>query len=347
MELHTVVDGMSFTECPRWHDDRLWFVDFYTHAVHSAREDGSDLRTELEVPAQPSGIGWLPDGRLIAVSALDQRILRREADGSVVTHADLSEHAPAQLNDMIVDETTGRAWVGNFGFDLMAGDPVGPTTLHRVDPDGSVHDAAPDLWFPNGSVLSGGVLLVDETLRQPRVGVRRARRRVARRAPRLGELRVAAHLVGAEHGARRGARGGARRVLGPRRRGLPLDRRRPGQPGDPGARGRRDRRRRRARTGVYACGLGGSDGRTLYLCTAPDFLAHNRRDTREAAIMATTVSVPMGWRSISIIDASAVGSPPTAASLLVACSLVDVTFGIRVSAVDVHADGRSATGATG
>ena len=293
MELHTVVDGMSFTECPRWHDDRLWFVDFYTHAVYSAREDGSDVRTELEVPAQPSGIGWLPDGRLIAVSALDKRILRREADGSVVTHADLSEHAPAQLNDMIVDETTGRAWVGNFGFDLMAGDPVGPTTLHRVDPDGSVHDAAPDLWFPNGSVLSGGVLLVDETFGN-RVsafdvhddGTLGDRRDWAN----FGSLPTSSELNTVLGGELAVAPDGCsvldaegcvwiadalgNRAIRVREGGEIVDAVEPG-------------------TGVYACGLGGSDGRTLYLCAAPDFLAHNRRDTREAAIMATTVSVPM------------------------------------------------------
>ena len=41
-EIRTVVDGMSFTECPRWHDDRLWFVDFYLHGVYSAAEDGTE-----------------------------------------------------------------------------------------------------------------------------------------------------------------------------------------------------------------------------------------------------------------------------------------------------------------
>ena len=90
-DVRTVIDGMSFTECPRWHEDRLWFVDFYTHRVHSVTENGADLRTEAEVPQQPSGLGWLPDGRLLVVSQLDRRILRREADGSLETHADLSE----------------------------------------------------------------------------------------------------------------------------------------------------------------------------------------------------------------------------------------------------------------
>ena len=292
MELHTVVDGMSFTECPRWHDDRFWFVDFYTHAVYSAREDGSDLRTELEVAAQPSGIGWLPDGRLIAVSARDKRILRREADGSVVTHADLSGHAPAQLNDMIVDSTTGRAWVGDFGFELMAGDPVAPTALHRVDPDGSVHVAAPDLWFPNGSAFGDGVLLVDETFGNRisafdvhddgSLGERRDWASFGS-VPRSSDLNtvLTTEIAVAPDGCSVLDAEGCLWIAD--------------------ALGNRAIRVREggeivesvdAGTGVYACGLGGSDGRTLYLCTAPDFLEHNRRDTREATIVATTVSVP-------------------------------------------------------
>src|SRR3954447_23130143 len=162
-ELSTVVDGLSYLECPRWHEDRIWVSDFYTHQVLSAREDGSDLRVEAEVPGQPSGLGWLPDGRLLVISQHDNRLLRREPDGSLVTHADLSAHVTGEPNDMVVDEQ-GGAFVGNFGFDLMAGAPVAPTVLLRVDPDGVVTLVADDLWFPNGSVITDdGVLLVDET----------------------------------------------------------------------------------------------------------------------------------------------------------------------------------------
>src|ERR687886_222733 len=103
----TVIDGFSFLEGPRWHNERIWFSDFYTHRVLSAREDGSDLRVEASVPQQPSGLGWLPDGRLLIVSMRDRKLLRREADGSLVTHADLSRHATGHLNDMAVD-THGR-----------------------------------------------------------------------------------------------------------------------------------------------------------------------------------------------------------------------------------------------
>jgi len=67
--LTTIVKGLSYTEAPRWHDGRLWFVDFYTHRVISVAENGSDLRVEAKVPQQPSGLGWLPDGRLLVVSS--------------------------------------------------------------------------------------------------------------------------------------------------------------------------------------------------------------------------------------------------------------------------------------
>ena len=149
-EISTVLDGLSYLECPRWHEDRIWVSDFYTHQVLSAREDGSDLRVEAEVPRQPSGLGWLPDGRLLVISQHDNRLLRREPDGSLVTHADLSAHVTGEPNDMVVDEQ-GGAFVGNFGFDLMAGAPVAPTVLLRVDPDGVVTQVADDMWFPTAA----------------------------------------------------------------------------------------------------------------------------------------------------------------------------------------------------
>lgn len=159
----TVASGFHFLEAPRWHDDRIWFSDFYGHRVLSAREDGSGLRTEAIVPGQPSGLGWLPDGRLLVASMLDRLVLRREPDGALVTHADLSARATGHLNDMVLD-AGGRAYVGNFGFDLMGGAPPRATSLHRVDPDGTVAEAAAGLWFLNGMVITpDGMLIVGET----------------------------------------------------------------------------------------------------------------------------------------------------------------------------------------
>ncbi len=167
-----LVDGLYFGEGPRWHHGRLWFSDFYAHAVKSIDESGQ-LRTELELDDQPSGLGWLPDGRLLVVAMQERALKRLDADG-LVLHADL-RHLTAHLcNDMVVD-AQGSAWIGNFGFDLdaqlrargmdvLTDHPV--TNLVRVDPDGAVHLAAQDMHFPNGSVITadGTTLIVAETL---------------------------------------------------------------------------------------------------------------------------------------------------------------------------------------
>jgi len=69
-EVKIVVKDLHFPECPRWHDGRLWFVDFYSSCIISIAEDGSDRRIEVKVRGQPAGLGWLPDGRLLCVSSM-------------------------------------------------------------------------------------------------------------------------------------------------------------------------------------------------------------------------------------------------------------------------------------
>ena len=96
-----LVDGLRFGEDPRWHEGRLWFSDFYDHRVATVDASGR-VETVVEVPGQPSGLGWLPDGRLLVVSMLDRRVLRLDPDG-LVEHADLSGVATWHLNDMVVD----------------------------------------------------------------------------------------------------------------------------------------------------------------------------------------------------------------------------------------------------
>ena len=90
------------------------------------------VETVAIVAGQPSGLGWLPDGRLLVVSMRDRTLLRREPDGSLVVHADLSGIAGGPVNDMVVD-AQGRAYVGNFGFDLMGGAPLETARLALVD----------------------------------------------------------------------------------------------------------------------------------------------------------------------------------------------------------------------
>ena len=162
-DIRVVLANFTYTEAPRWHGQRLWFSDLYSHRVLSANEDGTGLRVEAEVPHQPAGIDWLSDGRLLVVSMLERKVLRRELDGSLVVHADLSAEAVGPLNDIAVDRQ-GRAFVGDFGFDLFGGDPLASAHLYRIDPDGACTTVADDLWFPNGCVVTdGGKLLVSET----------------------------------------------------------------------------------------------------------------------------------------------------------------------------------------
>jgi sugar lactone lactonase YvrE len=170
-----LLEGLYFGEGPRWHDGRLYFSDFFDYAVKAVDLDGK-VEKVVEVQQIPSGLGWLPDGRMLVVSMRDRKVLRLDADG-LVEHADLSGIATFDCNDMVVD-ASGRAYVGNFGFDLHTfiheegvegalADPGPPkATLARIDPDGTVHAAAPDLKFPNGSVITpdGSTLIVAETL---------------------------------------------------------------------------------------------------------------------------------------------------------------------------------------
>lgn len=161
-QISTVVEGLAFPEAPRWHDGKLWFSDFYTHKVHCVEADGS-LRTMAEVPGQPSGLGWLPDGRLLVVSMHDKCLLRQDGD-QLATLADLSALAPSHCNDMVVDRH-GRAYVGNFGFDMFNKEALHPTVLILVTPDGQARVVAEDLLFPNGCVITPdqSTLIVAET----------------------------------------------------------------------------------------------------------------------------------------------------------------------------------------
>ena len=148
----TLLDGLAFPEGPRWHEGRLWFSDMHAHEIVAVDEAGK-RETILAWSGPTSGLGWLPDGRLLFVSMEDRKVMRREPGGAVVEHADLSGVATWHANDMVVD-AAGRAYVGNFGFSLHPmGAPI-PATLAMVTPDGAVTAAADDLMFPNGMAIT-------------------------------------------------------------------------------------------------------------------------------------------------------------------------------------------------
>lgn len=149
----TILDGLRFAEGPRWRDGRVWFSDMHDHRVVSTDLRG-DVRTEATLDDdEPSGLGWLPDGRLLVVAMETQQLRRVEPDGSVGVHADLSSIAVGSLNDMIVS-ADGTAYIGDMGQRIHEGGEIRPGRTFCVRPDGSWFVAAEDLASPNGHVLT-------------------------------------------------------------------------------------------------------------------------------------------------------------------------------------------------
>ena len=273
--LRTVLGGITFPEGPRWHEGRLWFSDFYTHRVIALTDDGW-AETMAHVPQQPSGLGWRPDGTMLVVSMLDRRLMKCER-GELSVVADLSGVASGPCNDMVVDGA-GRAYVGNFGFDRHKGEEPRAAVLSRVDPDGSVHQAADGLMFPNGAVITpdGKRLIIGETL---------AHRLTCFDIATDGALsgrRVFAQLDGvwpdgicldAEGGIWVADARGGRVVRAVEGRGVV------------------ETIAMAAGRHAFACMLGGVDRKTLYLCTSTAS-GPGMVEKRDGAIEAVRVAVP-------------------------------------------------------
>jgi sugar lactone lactonase YvrE len=286
---HVLAEGIYFGEGPRWHEGRLWFSDFYAHAVKSVSLAG-DLRTEFEIDDRPSGLGWLPDGSMLVVSMTKRQVLRRTADGQIAVHADLNGVAGFHCNDMVVD-AAGRAYVGNFGFDLDAeisarGIPSvladHPTAkLAWVASDGTVSVAAEGMHFPNGPVITpdGKTLIIGETLGAVLTafdigadGALSNRRVWASTAPRIPDG-IALDAAGAVWIANPVAPECVRFAEG----GDVLEVIETGQP-------------------CYACMLGGDDGRTLFMLTARSSDAHQAAEEATGKLLIAHVDhARAGW----------------------------------------------------
>jgi sugar lactone lactonase YvrE len=150
-EPQILMTGIAFGESPRWHDGRLWFADWEAEELIAVDLEGHS-EVVMPVASFPFCIDWLPDGRLLIVSARDRALLRREPDGTLATHADLSALSEHPWNDIVVDGR-GNAYVGNIGFDFQAGEPA-PGILALVAPDGSARQVADGVAFPNGIAVT-------------------------------------------------------------------------------------------------------------------------------------------------------------------------------------------------
>jgi sugar lactone lactonase YvrE len=287
--IRTVLADLVFGEGPRWHEGRLWFSDMHDHRVVATTVDG-DATTIVEITDdEPSGLGWLPDGRLLVVAMETQRLLRVEPGGEVVVHADLSSAARGSLNDMIV-AADGTAYLGDMGVrihDLGAERRAGQT--FRVAPDGGWECAADDLQSPNGHILtddgrtlivaeSGGMRLTAFTVRSD--GTLTDRRTYAELVPERADVPVAPPD------------------------GICLDAEGAVWVADPiGARVFRVRGGGEVTDSIafadvipVACVLGGPDRRTLLMCVAADWKRDALAGRRTGRIDACEVDVPGAGR---------------------------------------------------
>ncbi|MFF2847660.1 SMP-30/gluconolactonase/LRE family protein [Streptomyces sp. NPDC058001] len=294
--LTTLATGGAYFEAPRWHDGRWWVSDLYRKGIYTYTTAGEEEQI-VALEHQPSGLGFMPDGSLLYVSQEDQRIYRRADDGTVTLHADLSEHCVGDLNDLVVDER-GYAYAGYFGFNPFAAEKPAKAGVIGVDPRGGHRLAADDLLFPNGSVITadGRTLIVGEGMAgaytafpiedDGSLGPRRTWAALSK-APDMASFQalltsldvlVDGCCLDAE-GMLWSADVQNARVIRVREGGDIVD-------------------EIKAPEGhnIFACMLGGHDGRTLLLCVAPGLVDNDRLGGLAATLQTVQVAVPGAGR---------------------------------------------------
>jgi sugar lactone lactonase YvrE len=274
LETTILAEGFLFPEGPRWHEGKLWVSDMQSRWVTTVDLQGKTEKI-VEVPGSPSGLGWLPDGRLLVVSMTDRRLLRLDPEG-LAEAADLSQLASFHCNDMVVDRQ-GRAYIGNFGFDFAVGAPVSPAEIVLATPEGRALRVGEGLLFPNGTVITpdNHTLIVAETF---------GHRLTAFDLEPDGALshrRVWADLEGAFPDGICLDAEGAIWVAAP-------------EPGEVlrVREGGTITNRVQVSTRPYACMLGGPDRRTLFVCTAESSVPGRGRRQTGGRIEIVDVKIP-------------------------------------------------------
>lgn len=291
--MQTLGNAGHFFEGPRWHDGAWYVSDIYANHVLRIAPTGT-VEVAIEVPQRASGTGFMPDGSMLVVSMQDRKLLRQHRDGSVHVHADMSAYTPYMCNDMVVD-AQGRAYVGNLGFDLFNHGTPADTHILLVDVNGHVSVAAEGLRFPNGTVITadGRTLIVAESFRACLTaftiaadGSLSERRQHAQLGivPPFDSLETMLQTDFIPDGCAIDAEDHVwvADAMGGRAVRVALD----GQVVET--------LRAPEGYGVYACALGGVDGRQLLMCAAPDFSDVKRQAAHEAKLYVETVRVPRG-----------------------------------------------------
>lgn len=271
------LSDLVFPECPRWQDGELWLSDVFGRKILRVSEDGEPT-VVVEVPGRPSGLGFLPDGRLLAVSQEDAKVYVLNSDGLAV-YADVGPLGKGPPNDLVVAQS-GRAYLSPFGFDMYNGEAPSLSNLLAIETDGTVREVATEMLFPNGMVLSpdertliaaetgGGRLSAFDIADDGGLTNRRAFAEIDGASPdgicldAKGAVWVAS-FYGGEF--LRVEEGGTvtERISVPGRRAV-------------------------------ACNLGGEDGKTLYLLSAATDVEKLSRGESEGWIETVRVDVPSG-----------------------------------------------------
>jgi sugar lactone lactonase YvrE len=279
--LNTLVDGIAFGEAPRWHDGSLYLSDIHADRVLRVGPNGGyEVVATFDGPT--SGLGWLPDGRMLVVSMNDRRVLRLEADGCFVEHADLSGIATWHANDMVV-AADGTAYVGNFGFAIFPerAEPC-QAAIARIAPDGATSVAAEGFWFPNGMVITPGgeTLIVAESGTRLLTALDIAQDGALVNRRLWGQLREGQLPDGIcldAEGAIWIASPPSREIIRMAQGGVVLETIATDQE-------------------AIACNLGGEDRRTLFILTAEGRDPDQCRARHTARVLATVVEVPGAGR---------------------------------------------------
>ncbi|MGD0120574.1 MAG: SMP-30/gluconolactonase/LRE family protein [Candidatus Binatus sp.] len=153
--LKVLIDGLAFPEGPRWHDGKFYFSDMHAHQVIAADMAGK-REVVCEVPGRPSGLGWLPDGRMLVVSMTDRKLMRLDRDGLKTVTARIVANEMMFPNGAVITPDGKTLVVGeSFGRRLTAFDigADGSLTNRRVwaelgngIPDGICLDAENAIW---------------------------------------------------------------------------------------------------------------------------------------------------------------------------------------------------------
>jgi sugar lactone lactonase YvrE len=271
------IDGLAFPECPRWHADAWWFSDMHGQAIYRIAQDGS-LTTVLELDDRPAGLGFI--GATMYAVAMTRRELLEVKNQQITRRVDLKGVAPYHCNDMVMD-TKGRAYIGNFGFNFEAHEEPKTTGLALVREDGTVHQVADHLLFPNGMVLTddGKSLIVAESY-----GRCLTEFDVAEDGSLSGQRDFARFDTRAPDGIGLDQDGAVWMASPPTKEVLRVER------------GGRVTHVIKTPVHALACMLGGPDGRTLMICSAPLARPEKTLAARAGRIDLIRVEVPHAGR---------------------------------------------------